>query len=200
MSIRAPLAFLVAVGLAACGASPERREAPVKPGRLAEPTIADKNKGKEGAKGGFFGPAARLPELEVGLPDLPRDADLAEVRLRDFTSGKVRIDTRTLRVDEDLVVRYVVAVTTPGGVRNISHEAIRCDPNESKRIAIARTDGSWGRVSRSEWEPVSNVTYNAVQFSLAKDYFCGPMGAPRGKADIVNRLERGLRAPTAPNY
>lgn len=200
MDARAPVALLIAAALAGCGANPEKREGPDKPGNLAEPTIADKDKGKPGAKGGFFGPAVRLTELEVELPEVPREADLVEVRLRDFNSGRVRVDTRTLRVDADLVVRYVLVITSTGGVRNASYEAIRCDPNESKRIAIVRADGSWGPIARSEWAPVNNVTYNAVQFSLAKDYFCGPTGAPRERAHIVAQLKGSMKAPARPSY
>ncbi len=200
MKSRPVPALVVLFALAACSSGGDRREGPDKPGSLAEPTIPDKNKGKAGSKGGFFGPAQRLAEVEVELPEPPREADLAEVRLRDFTSGKVRVDTRTLRVDADLVIRYVLVITSAGGVRNVSYEAIRCDPNESRRIAIARADGSWGAITRSEWAPVSNVTYNAVQFSLAKDYFCGLSGVPRDRADIVSNLRGSMKAPARPSY
>jgi hypothetical protein len=196
MGIRASLLVATGLALAGCAGSMERREGPDKPGNLAEPTIA----GKDSGKGGFFGPSQRLPEIEVPLPEAPRDADLVAVRLRDTTSGKVRIDGRTLRVDTDMVVRYVVVITSSGGVRNTRYEAVRCDPNEGKRIAIGRSDGSWGPVSRPEWAPVDNVTYNAVQFSLAKDYFCGPSGAPRKKDEILAMIRRDLVAPSKPSY
>lgn len=200
MSARAAFGLLGLLALAGCAGSMERREGPDKPGSLAEPTIPGKDRGREGSKGGFFGPAQRLPELAVDLPEPPRDADLVPVRLREASSGAVRLDSRTLRVDEDLVVRYVVVITASGGVRNTRYEAVRCDPNEGKRIAIGRADGTWSPVSRPEWAPVENVTYNAVQFSLAKDYFCGPTGAPRSKREILSLIRRDVVDPARARY
>lgn len=204
MDLRPAVAVLALAWLAGCGSTTERREGPDKPGNLAEPTIpgrgGDKAGSREGARGGFFGPAPRLPELEVAFPEPPRDADLVPVRLRDASSGSVRLDSRSLRVDADLVVRYVVVITSSGGVRNTRYEAVRCDPNEGRRIAIARQDGSWGPASRSEWASVENVTYNAVQRSLAMDYFCGPMGAPRGREEILAMIRRDVRPLPTPKY
>lgn len=191
-----PALVLLAAALAGCGTSGETRRD--EPQGLAKDGASP---GDRDSGGRLWGrDAERREELDLPLPPAPREDNLVTVRLRDFSSGTIRIDRSTLRSEADLVVRYVVVVTAPGGARNVSYEAVRCDPNEGKRYAIGRADGSWSVMPDARWEPVKNITYNAVQFSLAKDYFCASSGATRSAREILALMERELRSPSKPVY
>jgi len=148
------------------------------------------------AKSSIFGPRVRKPEQDLPPPVAPREDDLREITLRNLTDNRVALDRTTLNVGADEIVRYTLVVTSPQGVRNVSFEGIRCDPSEWKLLALGRPDGTWGVPRDQEWRKVVNQGYNAIRFTLAKDYFCGLNGAPMKDAKAIfarMRKERALR-------
>ncbi len=148
------------------------------------------------ARSSFFGPRERKPEQDLPAPGAPREENLREITLRNLTESHVALDRSTLTVGADDVVRYTLVVTSPQGARNVSFEGIRCDPNEWKLLALGRPDGTWGKPRDQEWQKIENRGYNAIRYTLAKEYFCDLNGAPMKDARSIfarMRQERALR-------
>lgn len=190
--VRRPLAGLVLIALAACsGVSPQ----PAEPARgRGSADIPDTALPSERAS--IFAPRERRPEGEITPPPAPLEDDLRLITLRNLTDNTVALDRKSLVVGPDEVVRYTVVVTSPKGARNVSYEGIRCDPAEWKLYALGRADGSWSNPSESEWKAVENRSYNAIRYTLARDYFCDLNGAPMKDAKAIfarMRQQRALR-------
>lgn len=158
--------------------------------------------GEQMSKGSVFGgPKERARELDAPLPAAPLAADLLPFDLRNGTDLKAAIDRRSLAVGTDGVVRYVLVLTSARGVRNTSYEGIRCDPAEWKMYAIGREDGTWSAVRDPEWRPVEQKAWNAVRYTLAKDYLCEATGLPsRDTATIVRRIKTSVPARNTRTY
>jgi hypothetical protein len=192
MVTRAPLALLALVVLAACsGVSPQ----PAEPARGRGDSDIP-NTALPSERASIFAPRERKPEGEIVPPAAPLEDDLRLITVRNLTDNTVALDRKALVVGADDVVRYTLVVTSPKGARNVSYEGIRCDPAEWKLYAIGRTDGSWSTPREPAWEPVRDSAYNAIRFTLAKDYFCDLNGAPMKDAKAIfarMRQQRALR-------
>ena len=151
--------------------------------------------------GSIFGPRERARELAVTLPTAPTAADLLPFDLRNGTDLKAALDRRSLAVGTDGVVRYVLVLTSARGVRNVSFEGIRCDPPEWKMYAIGREDNTWSAVSDPEWRAAEQKAWNAIRFTLAKDYLCEASGLPaRDAAAIVRRIKNSVTTRNTRTY
>lgn len=126
--------------------------------------------------------AARWEEEVLQLPAFPQEATLREFYVSATTTHKYYIDTATLSVGKDGVVRYALVVRTGGGATNISFEGMRCETREFRIYATGNRDGSWAPARRSEWRPVENKPTNRYHAALARDYFC-PVGTAIHSAD-----------------
>ena len=143
--------------------------------------------------GSFFGPRERARELDAALPPAPAKGDLLPFDLRNSTDLKAALDGRSLAVGKDGVVRYVLVLTSPRGVRNVSYEGIRCDPAEWKMYAVGREDGTWSQLPDPEWRVAEQQAWNSIRFTLAKDYVCEATGLPaRDAATIVRRIKSSV--------
>jgi hypothetical protein len=127
---------------------------------------------------------------EKMIPPPPLDRNgLVEVKLNLSARSDFRyfVDWHSVSAGEDRIVRYVLLSRSPSGSENVTFEGIRC-VKEYRVYAVGRTDGSWGGVP-SEWRPIPRQP-NAVQSTLAADYFC-PGRAP------IRTSEEGQRAVRA---
>lgn len=192
MALRAPLAVLVASLLAACsGVTPQPAEPARGRGDADVPNTALPSE-----RDSIFASRERKPEGTIVPPAAPLEDDLRVIELRNLTDNTVALDRKALEVGSDEVIRYTLVVTSPKGVRNVSYEGIRCDPAEWKLYAVGRADGTWSTPPEAAWVPVENRAYNAIRFTLAKDYFCGLSGAPMKDAKAIfarMRQQRALR-------
>lgn len=185
-------AALTLVVLAACsGVSPQPAEPARGRGSADIPDTA-----LPSTRSSIFEQRERLPEQALEFPPAPVDADLRQVTLRNLTDNRIELDSKALAVTSDAIVRYTLVVTSPQGARNVSYEGIRCDPAEWKTFALGRADGTWATPSQAEWQTVEERGYNAIRYTLAKDYFCGLNGAPLKDANAIvarMRQQRALR-------
>jgi hypothetical protein len=190
MSARAHPEVLALLVLAACsGVTPQ----PAEPARgRGSSDVPDTALPSE--RSSIFGPRARKTEREVVPPAAPRDEDLRLITLRNLTDNAVALDRKALEVGADEVVRFTLVVTSPQGVRNVSYEGIRCGPAEWKLYALGRDDGSWSTPREPVWQVVENRGYNAIRYTLAKDYFCDLNGAPMKDAKAIVARMRKQRA------
>ncbi|MCL2636316.1 MAG: CNP1-like family protein [Betaproteobacteria bacterium] len=111
-------------------------------------------------------------ELDIALPPPPVEGNLLPIYLNEVARNTFLVDTESLRVDADGVVRYVLVVLTPGGARNITYEGMRCETREWRVYASGRSDGGWSKARRVEWLPVRDEYVNRYHAALFLDYFC----------------------------
>lgn len=129
-----------------------------------------------------------VPEFDWQLPAPP----LAENLLPFYVSGtrqSFAIDSKSLTVDSDGVIRYAIVGTSSAGAKNISYEGIRCSSNEKRIYAIGHADGSWTRARDSEWQPIAFKGTTLQHAELAQNYFCKD-GLIAGK---VNQILQTIR-------
>lgn len=174
----------------------------IKPADPPRPRGQIDTSGENMSNGSIFGPKERARELDVAqLPPAPAAVDLLPFDLRNSTDLKAAIDRRSLAVGTDGVVRYVLVLTSARGVRNVSFEGIRCDPAEWKMYAIGREDNTWSAVRDPEWRAAEQKAWNAIRFTLAKDYLCEATGLPaRDAAAIVRRIKGSVPARNTRTY
>ena len=124
-------------------------------------------------------------ERLIPPPPLVRSR-LVEVK-QDFSARsdfRYFIDWGSVSAGEDRIVRYVLVSRSANGVENVTFEGIRCT-KEYRVYAVGRSDGTWGGVP-SEWRALPRNP-NAIQPTLAADYFCPGRAA-------IRTTEEGQRA------
>ncbi|MBC3935192.1 CNP1-like family protein [Undibacterium rugosum] len=129
-------------------------------------------------------------EVEAQLPAAPKNENL----LPFYQSGSMQffIDAPSLSIASDGTVRYTLVASSSAGARNVSYEGIRCATYEKKLYAFGRSDGTWSRSRRDEWDKISQTGANKQHHSLFTEYFCEG-NTIAGKANsILDRL-RGKR-------
>ncbi|MFN3883870.1 MAG: CNP1-like family protein [Rhodocyclaceae bacterium] len=121
--------------------------------------------------------APKWEEEVPQLPASPSDANLHEFYVSATTPHRYFIDTASLAVGKDGVVRYTLVVRTQGGIDNVTFEGMRCSTREYKIYATGHADGTWRPVRRSEWRPIRNNPTYRHHAALWHDFFC-PIGNP----------------------
>lgn len=127
-------------------------------------------------------------EIAVQLPPAPQPANLAPLTVPASSTHRFEVDTSSISVGEDGVVRYVMVATSEGGARNVSYEGIRCETYERKLYAFGRPDGSWSRSRRDQWERIRALGPTQQHASLARDYICEGKTVTGKAAEIADRL------------
>lgn len=107
------------------------------------------------------------------------------------TDNRFFVDASTLSVSADGVVRYVLVVVSPQGVRNVTFEGMRCETRERRIYASGRSDGSWSKARKNEWSRIEDAAANRHHAALFLEYFC-PFGiVVKDAAEARNALLQG---------
>jgi hypothetical protein len=136
-------------------------------------------------------------EIAVQLPPAPKQENL--LPFFSSPSQSFAIDSTSVSVGTDGVVRYVLVATSTGGARNVSYEGIRCAAFERKLYAFGQQNGSWSRSRRDQWERISGNAVNRQHAVLAKDYFCEQLMVAGNARQMVERI-REQKPMTSENY
>ncbi|MFV0371084.1 MAG: CNP1-like family protein [Azonexus sp.] len=132
-------------------------------------------------------------EKAVTLPPQPQAANLQSFYVSAATRNQFFIDTASLTVDEDGVVRYVLIVETAGGARNITYEGMRCESAEKRIYATGRHDGQWAKSRNGNWQRISNHPVNRQHAALFADHFCPGGVITRNRNTALDSLRHGPR-------
>ncbi len=124
-------------------------------------------------------------EQKVALPPYPASASLVEFATRESSDFRFFIDSRSLAVGGDGVVRYVLVARSPSGVDNVSFEGLRCASGEFRIYAVGHRDRTWTERG-GRWQSIWAASAGPWRRELHKEYFC------RGGQPIRDRDE-GLR-------
>lgn len=126
-------------------------------------------------------------EVAVQFPPMPRQEDLVGFFVSSTTDNRFFVDSTSLSVGGDGVVRYVLVVLTGSGTRNVSFEGMRCESRERRLYAFGRSDGNWSKSRNGQWERIREGGINRQHAALFLEYFC-PGGV------IVNSAEEARDA------
>jgi hypothetical protein len=134
-------------------------------------------------QGRFFGLADPVPPVDPVMPSSP--PPLSASALIDIdpdapAGQRVAIDADSLAIDRERLVRYTLVVVGSGGARNLSYEALRCDTQERRILALGRPDGSWSIVADGPWRRIDRRDGIGRHPALVLDRLCegGAAGAP----------------------
>lgn len=136
---------------------------------------------------------SRWQEEEYALPAAPQSDDLLPFYVSPTAEHRFFVDSRSLAVGKDGVVRYVLVVLAAQGGRNVTFEGMRCETRERRIYAVGRADGSWSSARRSEWVRISDVAGNRHHAALFLDYFCPNGVIVNGAAEARDELRRSGR-------
>lgn len=124
------------------------------------------------------------------MPAVPKEGGLRRFDVGSPSPNDFFVDEQSVSVGEDRVVRYTLVVRTPGGAENVTFEGIRCATGERRIYASGRKDGTWVPMKNSDWQPISDNTYNRPRAALAYDYFCDGPAAPRDRKHALRLLQQ----------
>jgi hypothetical protein len=134
-------------------------------------------------------------EIAARLPPYPKNENLMPFSVSSATNNKFMIDSASLSVGKDGVVRYTVVIESPRGARTVNYEGLRCDTAERKIYAFGQADGKWTENKRVAWEGIKTRSLLSYHKALFEGIFC-VVGIP------VRDAEEGLRRLKQPeeNY
>ena len=124
----------------------------------------------------FVEPEAWKEQGSVQPPPWPNDADLVEFRISDHTSPfRHFIDTKSLSVDAQQIVRYTVVVKSGSGGSNVAYEGMRCTPNGSFRTYAYGSGGRFLPAAGADWRDVNANGVPPYVRDLHRFYLCVPL-------------------------
>jgi hypothetical protein len=123
-------------------------------------------------------------EDEIVLPDYPAGKDLQVFTLSSMDTVKRYLDTASLSVGNDGVVRYTLVVEMASGSRNVFYEGIRCNTREYKTYAVGTLDKSFSRLKRPQWRRIMLYEKNINRGALYRHFFCDDFNNARPLIDI----------------
>jgi len=132
-------------------------------------------------------------EVAAHLPPYPKEQNLIPFNVSSATSNQFFVDTQSISVGADQVVRYTVVIEAAGGARNVSYEGMRCETGERRLYAYGHPDGSWSKARNAGWEGIKFRSLLSYQKALYEDHFCPDGINVRDAKTAVESLRRGVR-------
>lgn len=133
-------------------------------------------------------------EIESKIPPFPQERNLAQVQ-GSGSANRFYVDTASVSLGEDGVVRYAAVVKAAGGATNVTFEGIRCATAEHKLYALGRNDGSWVRARDTKWKRIELRETMPYHHLLWGEYFCVSRHNPLTARQAVDALKRGGARP-----
>lgn len=143
------------------------------------------------AESGDDEPPRQWQEADVQFPLAPLRENLLPLYVSAATVNKFFIDSASLSVGTDGVIRYVMVVETPEGGRNVTFEGMRCEARERRIYASGRLDGAWSKARKDEWVRIQDAYANRQHAALFLEYFCPFGNSVRSAAEARDALVRG---------
>lgn len=129
-------------------------------------------------------------EVQALLPAYPKQENLLKFNVSSATDNSYSIDTASISIADDGVVRYTVVIDSPRGARTVNYEGMRCDPGEFKLYAFGHPDGTWSKNRYAKWEEYKLRSLLSYHKALFEDQFCPNGLRVRTPADAIDNLKR----------
>lgn len=145
----------------------------------------------------LFGPlnkdfdAKPWEEQKQQLPAAPKESNLKQIEVGPATSFRFFVDTESINVGTDGVVRFTLIARSDGGATNVSYEGIRCDTQERKIYSLGRPDGTWVAARNPAWAVLARQFVNPVHTVLYEDYFCPDRRIVSNVSEAVDSITNG---------
>lgn len=131
-------------------------------------------------------------EQMTHLPDYPEVKNLLAFDAGAVTSNQYLVDTTSIRIGQDEVIRFTLVVKSSAGAMNVSYEGIRCATSERKLYALGRDDKTWTKPRVSEWQKLDYVRQFYAQRELSKNIFCPHQQIVSTTEDAIQALKAGM--------
>lgn len=128
-------------------------------------------------------------EIAVQLPAAPAAENLLPFYVSATATQDFAVDSKSLTLGADGVIRYTLVTGSASGAKNVSYEGIRCQSFEKKLYAFGRPDGTWSRSRRDKWEPIVRNAANRQHATLAQDYFCQGLSVADDAKKMLERIK-----------
>ena len=146
----------------------------------------------------FEDKSSEWKEIEAPLPPFPSDRNLVQLQMGTRDTHRYFVDSTSVSLGTDGVMRYTFVVKTAGGATNVSFEGIRCDTRERKIYASGRSDGTWASARDPQWRWIERNVGVPVHYSLWREYFCAERKRPTPPQRAVDAIRRGTPLPGGP--
>jgi len=129
-------------------------------------------------------------EQKSSLPAYPADRDLVRFDVGPTSVFDFFVDSNSVSVGKDGVVRYTLVARSPSGALNVSYEGIRCDTRQRKLYAFGRSDKTWAQARSADWVHIPDLASapGNHQAALADEFFC-----VRGTAQSADAAVKALK-------
>jgi hypothetical protein len=132
-------------------------------------------------------------EVAAQLPPYPKAENLVEFNVSSATRHRHFVDTASISVGEDKVVRYTVVIAATGGAKNVSFEGLRCETGERRLYAYGHPDGTWTKARNAGWEGIKFRSLLSYHKALYEDHFCPHGINVRDAKEAAQNLRRAGR-------
>ena len=130
-------------------------------------------------------------EIEVQLPAFPKPDKLMRFRVTP-SNFDFFVDTDSLSVGSDGVVRFTLVARSASGAENITFDGIRCGTRERRTYAFGRTDKTWSKARNNAWSFFEAAGRIPQYEMLALDFFCPGGFVIRSTQEGIEALRAGV--------
>ncbi|HTP95365.1 MAG TPA: CNP1-like family protein, partial [Burkholderiales bacterium] len=111
-------------------------------------------------------------EQQLKLPPYPKPADLVQFPVGATGGNRFFVDSTSVNIGADGVVRYTLVIRSPSGAENVSFEGMRCSTGERRVYAFGHRDGTWADARASTWTKLRATDLNNHYSVLYREHFC----------------------------
>lgn len=126
------------------------------------------------------------------LPAYPDEKNLMAFNAGAVSGNKYFVDTTSIKIGEDGVIRFSLVIRSSAGALNVSYEGIRCATSERKVYALGRNDKTWAQPRVSEWQKLDIVRQFYAQRELSKNIFCPYQQIVSTSEEAIEALKSGM--------
>ena len=146
------------------------------------------------------GSASSQKEDTITLPSFPAEDRLIRFEVGGVSRNEFYVDSASISVGEDRVIRYAAVIRSPAGARTISYEGLDCSKYAYKVYAFGHADGTWSEVQHPEWKDIKYVEINRYRIVLFNDFFCPKKVPVRTPGEAVRALRSGAHMNAYDSY
>ena len=101
------------------------------------------------------------------------------------------LDATALKIGEDRIIRYIIAIESGTGARNVLYEGIRCKGPQHKTYSYGTIDKQFVTAKNSDWSDISGWNRHPYRKNLFRFFFCDAEHRPRDQKEILRRVKYG---------
>ncbi|HQT31536.1 MAG: hypothetical protein B7Y21_03905 [Hydrogenophilales bacterium 16-61-112] len=132
-------------------------------------------------------------ETEAQLPAYPKAENLLPFRVSPVSRNRYFIDSTSISVGGDGVIRYTLVIDAAGGAKNVSFEGLRCESGEYRLYAHGHPDGTWSKARSAGWAAIKFRSQLSYQKALFEEHFCPDGLSVRNSQEAIARLRQAAR-------